>query len=123
VDRRRTALALLVAFVVCTAIAIVVGKSRPALAQGDAPTVAQFLGYSLALVAALLLLAPGADGDGRRPGGAVLGALAVLVLIDLVADDGPDIGAGLVRLVGLLVIGLAMARLARGVTEADGSAP
>jgi hypothetical protein len=45
----------------------------------------------------------------------VLGALVVLVLLDLLAGDGPDIGAGFVRLIGLVVIGVATVRLALGV--------
>jgi hypothetical protein len=118
VDRRRTSLVLLLLFVACTGVAIAVSGSRPGLQQGVAPTVAQFVGYLLALVAAVLLIAPTAGwpgGAARTIGGTVLGALAVLVLLDLLAGDGPDIGAGFLRLIGLVVIGVATVRLALGV--------
>jgi peptidoglycan/LPS O-acetylase OafA/YrhL len=109
-DRRRVPLVLLLAFIACTGIAIVVGGSRPGLAQGVAPTVVQFVGYLLALVAAFLLVLGGAPR--RRIGGTVLGASAILVLLDVVAPSGPDIGAGAVRLLCLVVIGVATVRLA-----------
>jgi hypothetical protein len=48
----------------------------------------------------------------------VLGALAVLVLLDLLAEDGPNIGAGAVRLVGIVVILVATVRLALGTAAA-----
>jgi hypothetical protein len=68
-----------------------------------------------------LLLAPRPDGPSgadRPIGGTVLGALVVLVLLDLFAASGPDIGAGFVRLVGLVVILVATVRLARGLAAA-----
>ncbi len=82
----------------------------------------QASGYLLGLVAAALLLAPDrgsavplGDPD-RRIGGVVLGAFAVLVLGDVVrltaSGDGANIGAGLIRLVFLLLVGVATARLA-----------
>ena len=114
-DRRRVPLVLLLAFLACTGIAIVVSGSRPGLAQGVAPTVVQFVGYLLALVAAVLLML--GDAQGRRIGGTVLGASAILVLLEVVllevvAPSGPDIGAGAVRLLCLVVIAVATVRLA-----------
>ncbi|SOD94619.1 hypothetical protein [Blastococcus haudaquaticus] len=120
-DRRRPSLVLLLLFVLCTGAAIVWGGSRPALEQGLAPDLVQFLGYACALGAGLLLISStveGAAADPRRLGAVVLAALAVLVLLDLLADDGPDIGAGLGRLVGLVVIMVATIRLAMGVAAA-----
>jgi hypothetical protein len=111
VDRRRAALVLLLLFVACTGIAIVVSGSRPGLEQGLAPSVVQFLGYLFALVAGVLLLGLRTAGV-RRIGATVLGALVVLVALDLLAADGPTIGAGFVRLAGLVVIGVATVRIA-----------
>ena len=121
-DRRHLALVLLLLFVACTGVAIVVSGSRPANAPGLAPVVLQGLGYLLGLAAAVLLLTPDRGGTARlgepdrRIGGVLLGALLVLVLLDVVAliadEGGANIGAGLVRLVFLLLVGLATARLA-----------
>jgi hypothetical protein len=113
VDRRRAALYALMAFAVATAVAIVISGSRPAGAQGVAPTVVQAVGYVFALLAALDLLAPAAHpvGADRRLGGTILAALAVLVLLDVFAADGPDIGAGFLRLVCLVVIVAVAGRL------------
>ena len=113
-DRRRTALALLFLFVLCTGVALVVGGNRPALEQGLAPSLVQSVGYLGGLAAGLLLVTTPHEGP-RRLGGVVLGAVVVLVLLDLVAAGGPDIGAGLLRLVGLAVIMVAMIRLALAV--------
>ena len=121
-DRRRASLVLLLLFVACTGVAIVVGGARPALQQGVAPAVVQFAGYLLALVAAgLLLVSPGeGPGSTRRIGAAVLAALLVLVLLDLLVldDGGPDIGAGGVRVLGLVVITVATVRLAQRLPAA-----
>jgi peptidoglycan/LPS O-acetylase OafA/YrhL len=122
-DRRRASLVLLLLFAVCTGVAIVVSGSRPGLQQGIAPTVVQFVGYLFALVAAVLLLASpgGGPGETRKVGAAVLGALLVLVLLDLfVLGDtgGANIGGGLVRVVGLVVMTVATLRLARGLAPA-----
>jgi drug/metabolite transporter (DMT)-like permease len=124
VDRRRTALVLLLLFVGCLGVAIVLSGSRPGLQQGSAPTVAAFLGYLFALVAAVLLIAPaaGAQGDTRTLGGVILAALVVLVLLDLFVPQGPDIGAGFVQLICEVVILVATVRLALGVA-ADRRAP
>ena len=113
-DRRRTSLVLLLLFVLCTGIAIVVGGSRPALEQGLAPSLVQSVGYLGGLAAGLLLVTTPHEGP-RRLGGVVLGAVVVLVLLDLVAAGGPNIGAGALRLVGLVVIMVAMIRLAQGL--------
>jgi hypothetical protein len=111
-DRRRVPLVLLLAFLACTGIAIAVSGSRPGLEQGIAPAVVQFVGYLLALVAAVLLVMPGPGGAARpRIGGTVLGALAVLVVVEVVATSGPDIGAGAVRLICLVGIAVATVRL------------
>jgi drug/metabolite transporter (DMT)-like permease len=115
-DRRRTALVLLLAFLACIGVAVVVSGGRPGLQQGIAPTVVDLVGYLFALVAAVLLLAPtaeGTDGDSRTVGAAVLGAVVVLVLLDLLVEHGPSIGAGFVRLIALVVIVVATVRLAR----------
>ncbi|TFV76683.1 hypothetical protein E4P39_07145 [Blastococcus sp. CT_GayMR19] len=120
-DRRRVALVLLLLFVLCIGVATVVSGSRPGLQQGIAPTVAAFVGYLFALVAAVLLTSPGAEApDGSRTLGLmVLGAVVVLVLLDLVAADGPNFGAGLVQLIGEVVILVATVRLALGVARAS----
>jgi hypothetical protein len=113
VDRRRAALYALVAFAIATAAAIVISGGRPAGAQGLAPLVVQGVGYACALVAALELLAPAenpARAD-RKLGGAILVALTALVLLDVFAAGGPDIGAGFLRLVCLVVIVAVAARL------------
>ena len=120
-DRRRTALALLLAFIVCIGIAVVVSGSRPVLEQGIAPTVVAFVGYLLALLAAVLLLLPGPDGpDGptRTIGAMVLGSVLLLVVLDLLLPQGANIGAGLVQLVGEVVILVATVRLALAVARA-----
>ncbi len=120
-DRRRAALVLLLLFVGCTGVAIVLSGSRPGLEQGLAPAITQFVGYVLALGAAVLLIAsPEEDPSvsARRIGGTVLAALGVLVLLDLLAEEGPNIGAGLVRLVALVAIMGATGRLALGVAAA-----
>jgi hypothetical protein len=113
VDRRRAALYALVAFAIATAAAIVISGGRPAGAQGLAPLVVQGVGYACALVAALELLAPAENpaGADRKLGGAILVALTALVLLDVFAAGGPDIGAGLLRLVCLVVIVAVAARL------------
>jgi len=119
-DRRRTALVLLLAFVVCIGIEIVVSGSRPGLQQGIAPTVAASVGYLFALGAAALLLVPGpegADRSSRKIGAMVLGAVVLLVLLDLLVEHGPNIGAGFVQLIGEVVIVFAAVRLAQGIAR------
>jgi hypothetical protein len=113
VDRRRAALLALVGFAVATAVAIVISGARPGDGQGIAPLVVQVVGYAFALVAAVELLAPAPHpvGADRKLGGAILAALAVLVLLDVFADAGPNIGAGFLRLVCLVVIVAVAARL------------
>ena len=118
-DRRRTALVLLLLFIACIGVAVVVSGSRPGLQQGIAPTVIAFVGYLLALVAAGLLLAQQADGTLRTLGAWVLGAVVVLVLLDLLVEHGPTIGAGLVQLIGEVVILVATVRLALGIARAS----
>ena len=112
-DRRRAALYSLMAFAVATAVAIVISGSRPGTGQGIAPWVVQGIGYACALVAALELLAPAPHpaGADRKLGGVILAALAALVLLDVFADAGPDIGAGFLRLVCLVVIVAVAGRL------------
>ena len=117
-DRRRAALARWMAFILCIGVAIVVSGSRSLAEQGIAPTVVAFVGYLLALVAAVLLIAQQDDGTARKLGAWVLGAVVVLVLLDLFTADGPNIGAGLVQLIGELVILTATVRLPLGVARA-----
>jgi hypothetical protein len=112
VDRRRTALVLLLLFIVCVGVATVLSGSRPGLQQGIAPTVAAVVGYLFAFVAAVLLMVPAAESQGRTLGVVILGALVVLVLVDLFVAHGPDIGAGFVQLIGEVVILVAAVRLA-----------
>jgi uncharacterized membrane protein len=71
------------------------------------------LGYLCAIAGGVLLMAWG-EGAIRRLGGVVLGATVVMTLVDALtmAQDGANIGAGLVRVLCLGVIGLATARLA-----------
>jgi hypothetical protein len=119
-DRRRVALGLLLLFIACIGVAVVVSGSRSGPGQGIAPTVAAFAGYLCALAAAVLLIVRAAGHpDGTRSiGFTVLGALVILVLADLYAAEGPNIGAGLVQLVGEVVILVATVRLALGVARA-----
>jgi hypothetical protein len=120
-DRRRVSLVLLLLFVACTGVAIVISGSRPGLQQGIAPSVTQFTGYLCGLVAAGLLMVGSAAAPGTRAIGAlVLGGILLLVLLDLVVLDsaGGDIGGGLARLAGLVVVTIATVRLARGLTTA-----
>ena len=119
-DRRRTSLVLLLLFVLCTGVSIVVSGSRPHLHQGLAPALVQFVGYAFGLAGGVLLLSSSDEETGRRLGGVVLVALGVLVLLDLLVaeDGGANIGAGFVRLVGLVVIMVATIRLALGVAAA-----
>lgn len=112
-DRRRAALFGLVAFAVATTAAIAISGARPAGEQGVAPWLVQGVGYLCAVLAAveLLLPAPNPSGADRKLGGVVLVAVAALVLLDVVAGAGPDIGTGFLRLVCLLVIVMVAARL------------
>jgi hypothetical protein len=117
VDRRRLALVALVVFAVGTAVSIGVSGARPGTGQGVAPYVVQGVADLFALVAGVLLLRstdrPG--GADRKLGGAVLAAVAVLVLLDVEsfagASGGADIGAGFARLICLLVIVAVAGRL------------
>jgi len=115
VDRRVPALAALLLFVVLTGAAIAVSGSRPANDPGTAPWVLQAIGYICAGAAAVLLLT--GDDDGRRRGSLVGAATVALVLLDLLVPDegGATIGAGLVRLVLLVVLAVVTASLARAV--------
>ena len=124
-DRRRAALYALMAFAVATAGAIVISGSRPGAGQGIAPTVVQAVGYVCALMAALELLAPAAHpaGADRKLGGVILLALAVLVALDVFADAGPNIRAGFLRLVCLVVIVAVAARLIAASRPADRPRP
>ena len=103
---------LLFVFVGCTGASILIGGGRPADEQGLAPWVVQAVGSLSALVAAGLLWTDGA----QRAGGVVGAAVVLLAVLDGVAwadsEGGANIGAGLLRLVCLLLIGMATARLA-----------
>ena len=111
-DRRRTSLLLLFVFIGCTGAAILIGGGRPAGVQGPAPYLVQAVGSLCALVAAGLLWIDGAE----RAAAVVGGAVVLLSVLDGIAwadsGGGADIGAGLLRLVCLLLIGTATARLA-----------
>ena len=119
-DRRRAALVLLLLFVACTAVAIVVSGSRPGLQQGIAPTVVQVVGYVLALVAGLLLLRPatGSAPDDRATAAFVLFGLVLLVASEVISQGAADIGAGFVRLLGLIAVGIGTLRLVQGGARA-----
>jgi hypothetical protein len=112
---------LLLAFVVCTGVAIFVSGMRPAGDPGVAPWAVQVVGYVCGLVAAVLLLATGrgADAPERRMGLLLLPALLALVLLDALTaatdSGGANIGAGFVRLVLLVVIAVGTVRVARAV--------
>ena len=112
-DRRRGALYGLIAFAVATAAAIAISGSRPAGEQGVAPWLVQGVGYLCAVLAAVELLLPARHPSGadRKLGGVVLLAVAGMVLVDLFAAEGPDIGAGFLRLICLVVIVAVAARL------------
>jgi hypothetical protein len=119
-DRRGRALVALLLFIVLTGASIAVSGSRPHLDQGAAPWVLQVVAYLCALAAGVLLMAPaeGANGgaDDRRTGLVVIGAVVALALIDGVTaatdSGGGDIGAGFLRLICLVAVGVATARLA-----------
>ena len=124
-DRRAPAVVALLLFITCTGAAIVISGVRPANDPGVLPWAVQIVGYAFAAVAGLLLVTSRpAD---RRSGAVVLGALAVLVLLDVFAFSGTaggaNIGAGFVRLIGLLVIALQTAQLARAVAAARRERP
>ncbi len=122
-SRRRTAVVSLLASVVCTAAAVGVSGARPATGQGIAPLVVQGVGYVFVLVAVALLLAPAGSGEDcpvaarveGRMGGLLLMSVVLLVALDVVtyseASAAASIGAGLARLVVLVVIVGAAARL------------
>ncbi len=112
-DRRRAALYALIVFALASAVAIVISGSRPAGEQGALPWVVQGVGYVFGLLAAVELLLPAAHpvGADRRLGGVLLVAVAVMVGLDVFGGGGSDIGAGLLRLVCLVVIVAVAARL------------
>ena len=120
-DRLRLALALLLAFIACTGVAILLSGLRPVGDPGMAPWAVQVVGYLCGLAAAVLLLTPSGrpDAPDRRIGLLLLPALLALVLLDALtaATDtgGANIGAGFARLVLLVVIAVATVRVARAV--------
>ena len=119
-ERPRLAQVLLLAFIACTGAAILVGAARPADDPGTVPWAVQVAGYLCAIAGGVLLLAPAGTGrvdtDGRRLGVVLLPTVIALVLLDALpaATDsgGANIGAGFVRLLLLVVIGVLTARLA-----------
>jgi hypothetical protein len=113
VDRRRAALYALIVFAVATAVSIVIRGARPGGEQGALPWVVQGVGYVFAVLAAVELLLPAAHSAGadRKLGGVLLVAVAVMAGLDLFAEAGPDIGAGFLRLVCLVVVVSVAARL------------
>jgi len=119
-DRRAPALAGLMLFVVLTGVAIAVSGARPASAQGTAPWLIQMLAY-LCAVAGGAVLVSASDQRALRIGGLVLAAAVVMLLVDgltFLSEEGVNIGAGLARLVCLLLIGGATVRVALDVAEA-----
>ncbi|WP_104522651.1 hypothetical protein [Blastococcus atacamensis] len=118
-DRRAPALVALLLFVVLTGVSIAVGGSRPASDPGVLPWWIQAVAYVSAVVGAVLLLR-GQDPAGRRTGALVLGVTVVLALIDALTagQEGANIGAGLARLVGLVVLAAAITRLSLAVSAA-----
>jgi hypothetical protein len=120
-DRRGRALVALMSFILLTGASLVVSGSRPHLDQGSAPWVLQVIGYLCALAGGVLLTARAEGGDGggsddRKIGLTVTVAVVALALIDAVTaatdSGGANIGAGFVRLICLVVIAVATARLA-----------
>ncbi|MCA0145785.1 hypothetical protein [Blastococcus sp. LR1] len=123
-DRRPQALVALLLFVVLTGAAIAVSGSRPGGdAQGDLPWLLQAAAYLCAAVGGALLLM-GQDPAAKRNGGIVLGVTVVLALVDALTagSDGADIGAGLARLVGLVVLAYVITRLSLAVSASRRSA-
>ncbi|TFV52014.1 hypothetical protein [Blastococcus sp. TF02A-35] len=118
-DRRPQALIALLLFVVLTGAAIAVSGSRPASDPGTLPWLLQVAAYVCGLAAGVLLVT-GQDADARRTGFVVTGAVVVLALLDvLVPDDGgADIGAGLARLVVLVVMAVATVKVSLAVSAA-----
>lgn len=121
-DRRAPALAALMLFVVLTGVAIAVSGARPASAQGTAPWLVQMLAYLCAVVGGAVLVSA-SDLRGVRIGGLVLAAAVVMLLVDGLTmlseeEEGANIGAGLARLVCLLLIGGATVRVALDVAAA-----
>ncbi|NEK85992.1 hypothetical protein GCU60_09480 [Blastococcus saxobsidens] len=123
-DRRRPALVALLLFVAFTGAAIVVSGSRPASDEGALPWALQVIGYLCAVAAGVLLLT-GQDAAGRRTGMVVTAAVVVLALLDVLVPDegGANIGAGLVRLVLLVVLAVATVRLSLATAAARRSRP
>ena len=116
-DRRRIALGLLLGFAACTGAAIVLSGTRSGTGQGTAPWLIQVLGYGFAIAAGVLLLArptDGSPGRDRRVGAVVVAAIVALIVLDAVAVEGPNIGAGLGRLVLLALVAGAAVRLTLG---------
>ena len=120
-DRRGPALACLMLFVVLTGVSIAVSGSRPALGQGTAPWLIQMLAYLCAVAGGVVLMSDSHQ-RGLRLGGLVLTAAVVMLLVDgltmLSEEEGANIGAGLARLVCLLIIGGVTVRLALDVAAA-----
>ena len=118
--RPRRALVLLLAFIACTGAAILAGAGRPADDPGVVPWVLQVVAYLCAIAAGVLLRTSTGAGrvetEGRRLGAVLLPVVLALVLLDMVtaasAGGGANIGAGLARMVLLVVVGMLTARLA-----------
>ncbi|WP_040338735.1 hypothetical protein [Candidatus Blastococcus massiliensis] len=111
-DRRTSALAALTLFAVATVLATVLDGRLPASEESVAGWVVQALGYLAGITGGMLLLAMAGDpartkGADRRSGFAVVAAMVVIVLADVVAlggDGGANIGLGFVRLMALVVV-------------------
>ena len=123
-DRRRTALSLLLAFVACTGAAILFSGFGPVSDTDVVPWLVQVAGYLCGIAGGVLLLTADEDEEGRRIGRFLMAAFVALVLADAYAlttdSGGVNIGAGLVRLLLLVGIAVLTARLARAVAADRG---
>ncbi|WP_167759051.1 hypothetical protein [Blastococcus sp. TF02A-35] len=94
---------LLVLFAALTVAAVVVDGTRPAADPGALATAFRGAGYACVLAAAVLLVRE--PSPGRRLGGVLVAAVALLVGIEVTGPTsdpaGADIGLGLVRLLAL----------------------
>ncbi len=120
VDRRATALLALLLFALATVVALLLDGRLPAGEESVAGWIIQTTGHLSALLGGVLLMTT--DGHpGRRSGVVVVAAVVLLSLVDALAlaDDGGDAAAalGLVRLLGLVVVGGVALRLAPAVAR------
>jgi hypothetical protein len=120
VERRGLAVCLLALFIALTVLATVIAGSRPGLEPGLAPWILQVAGYLSALLGGVLLLTIPGPGAHRRAGLVVVGAVAVLALLEALLGEnaGVNIGGGFVRLVCLVAVVAVTVRM--GMAAASG---